>query len=145
MPEMKLLPNQLKEAAYQRTVFSATPAVGTTKEDILNNEYWTHVARKVQPGSLIEVTPEDLSFYALLIVTWVGHFDLRVKLLNYVELTEENGELAQGADYTPVWRQGRKWCVLRVKDNAIIAENLPTKKEALVWIADRETSQMTGQ
>jgi len=143
MPEMKLLPNQLKEAAYQRPHYAATPVEGTTKEDILNNSYWTHIARKVTPGSIIDVVPEDMAFFAQLIVTWVGHFDIRVKLLNYVDLADEM-PMPNGADFTPVWRNSRKWCVQRAKDGAIIAENLPSKKDAAVWIAEYETNQMTG-
>ena len=145
MPEMKLLPNQLKEAAYHRTHYAACPAPGTTVDDITNNDYWTHVAKKLRPGTLIEVLPEDMTFFATLIVLWVGQNVIRVKLLNFVNLTDEVAESEEEEGQHKVsWRNGKNWCVMRKTDGAIIKENLPSKKDALIWLADLETGQMTG-
>lgn len=145
MPEMKLLPNQLKEAAFQRTHFAACPAPGTTLEDIANNEYWTHVARKLRPGTLIEVLPEDMTFFATLIVLWVGMNVVRVKVLSFVNLGDEEATSEGEESANKVaWRNGKNWCVLRRNDGAIIKENLASKKDALIWVADFETGQMAG-
>lgn len=144
MPEAKLLPSQMKEAAYHRTHFSAAPAGGTTLEDISNNDFWTHVARKLRPGTLIEVLPEDMSFFATLLVTWVGQNIVRVKVLSYVNIRDEDVSEDEESPHKVSWRNGKNWCVLRHKDGAIIKENLPSKKDALLWVADLETGQMTG-
>jgi hypothetical protein len=139
MPEMKLLPNQMKEATYTRTVFAAAPAAGTTKEDIANNEYWTHVARKIQPGTIIEVLPEDLAFFATLIVLWVGQNAVKVKLLSFIELGDgEDDAERDETTFKVAWRNGKNWCVTRIADGAIIKDSLPSKKDALLWVAEFE-------
>lgn len=139
MPEIKLLPNQLKEANYARTVFAAAPAAGTTKENITNNDYWTHVARKLTPGTILEVLPEDLAFFATLLVLWVGQNVVKVKLLSFVELGDaEDADETDETNCKVTWRNGKNWCVTRVKDGAIIKDSLPSKKDALLWVAEFE-------
>lgn len=58
----------LTPAEFKRTVFYASPLTGTKPEDLLDPEYWVHVARSLAPGNKIEAFAEDGSFYVELLV-----------------------------------------------------------------------------
>ena len=82
---VKLLERNLLSAEFARQSFRATPAAGTTVEDLLVPEYWTHVAKKFNPHDVIEVVPEDGSFFARLFVVDNANLWARVKLLEHFE------------------------------------------------------------
>ena len=55
-------------AEYRQNVWFATPARGTTVQDLLRREFWANVAQQVRVPDKIIVMLEDKSLYAELVV-----------------------------------------------------------------------------
>ncbi len=132
-PVKKIPEHQFKQAEYARNVWRSTPAHGVAFEEILKPEYWTHIAKKVKRGDIIEAFAEDGSYYAELFVTnsadqWVtvvqiGHMDLAVKAK------------IKRPDYEVKWRGDQAlWSIIRTKDGQLMQDKLPTESQAEEWI-----------
>lgn len=76
-----------KAAEYEFTVYCATIENGATFQDILNPEYWMHVADKVRPSDVIRAIAADQTFYAELLVLRKSRVEVFVAVLNHVDLT----------------------------------------------------------
>lgn len=101
----KLMPPRMKLAEFARSVFQVRPELGTTVEDILAPEFWTHVAGQLQPRARIEVETEDMAWWAELYVVAVeplpgNKFHARVVPLRMIDLTAEPEALAVPAATT---------------------------------------------
>lgn len=147
-----LIPPDLSQAEYNRNRFLARPPEGTTLADILNPDFWAHVARQFRQGDLLEVYPKDGAFYAELFVAEcrkVGMINvLRLVKVSYTPLTEEpQGKTKdESGTYSVVWRgTEKKHTVTRKLDNAIVSEGHATKQDAQRWIEEQELNKLTQQ
>lgn len=150
-----LIPPDLSQAEYNRNRFLARPPEGTTLADILNPDFWAHVARQFRQGDLIEVYPKDGTFYAELFVAEcrkVGMINaLRLVKVSYTPLVEEpqgkgDGGSASFNPYEIVYRgPEKKHTVTRRVDKAIVSEGHATKQDALSWVAEQELNTLTQQ
>lgn len=137
---VKILQNRIRPADYDRTIFATTPEPGTTLEDMLAPEYWSHVAKSLKPGSRIEVTPEDGSWFAELyvrrasanaaLVVVLRAYDFEAKMLGATPAPDH-------ADFTVKFRGGAGWSVVRNSDKAIMFEGGKTREEAENWVAEQ--------
>ena len=59
-----LTANNFSLAEYKRHIFAAQPEAGITLEEVLKAEYWSHVAKDITIGCIIEVRPVDGAYYA---------------------------------------------------------------------------------
>jgi len=148
-----LIPPDLSQAEYNRNRFLARPPEGTTLADILNPDFWAHVARQFRQGDLIEVYPKDGTFYAELFVAEcrkVGMINvLRLVKISYTPLTEEPQEKAKTESSNPyeiVYRgPDKKHTVTRRADKVIVSEGHATKQDALAWLEEQELNKLTQQ
>ena len=137
--EQKLTPDRFKTAEYVRTIFSATVASGTKLEEVEKPEYWSHVASKLQPGSRIEVSPEDATWLAELYIVSCGRNWVKTCTLRFHELAESSPdeEVAAVAEYTIGWSGPiKKFRILRNSDKSEMKSGFTTKAEAQAWLAD---------
>lgn len=133
-----ITPNRVREASFMRNIFTATPEVGVSIDDVVRSEYWSHAARLFHPSDRIEVIPEDGAFFAELLVTNVDLNRVKVVELRRVIL-QEQVELQDGLadDYEVKWRGNiKRHCVLRKSDKKIIKEDFASGKEAAHWLND---------
>lgn len=77
-----------KAAEYEFTVYCATIENGATFQDILEPEYWMHVADRVRPSDVIRAIAADQTFYAELLVLRKSRTEVFVAVLNHVDLTK---------------------------------------------------------
>jgi hypothetical protein len=137
---MSITNSRVKDAAYVRNIFSATPEIGTKYEDVLKPEYWSHVAASFHPTDRIEVLSEDGSWFAELFVVSCGRNWAKVCPLRFVELSESVPTEAQDK-FKVVWRgQVHKHSVVRIADNAVIKTEFATAADAKKWMDDYEAN-----
>lgn len=138
---VKILQNRIRPAEYDRTIFATNPEPGTTLEDMLAPEYWSHVAKNFKPGSRIEVTAEDGSWFAELYVRRASANAALVVVLRHYEFTSSKAAQPEAAsehtDFTVKFRGGAGWSVIRNSDKAIMFENGKTREQAESWVAEQ--------
>ena len=139
-----LLSKQLQQVAFHHNEWCADVEAGIQVERILNPDFWAHVATKLKRGDIIRVIPQDMSWFAELLVAGSTKVAAHVIPLRIQDLTEKKSKIASDDDtgnalYFTKWRGPRAlWCVLRRSDNAVLAEKLGSKDMAAQWISDFE-------
>lgn len=122
--------------------FDAKVEAGTTKDDILRPEYWSHVAELMTPWSEITVRTDDGTWYAKLLVLDCGRGWAKMQLLNMWSLTTVDVAQSQSSpgtadDYDIIWKGGtRKHIVQRKSDQVVIHEGEHRKDSASAWLKE---------
>jgi hypothetical protein len=118
---------------------SVSPASGTPFDDILRPEYWANITR-LSAGDVIEVRPEDASYYAELYVLRRDRTSATVAVIREPVKLEAAyrplpGELKFKVEFAgPL----AKWRVLRMSDNSAIRDSFGSEIEARRWLTDYE-------
>lgn len=146
--DIKKKPQPIAEARmglmeFVRNTFIATIPEGVAIDFVIAPEYWTHVAQKFQPWDHIEVRAEDGAFWAELIVLSTGKMTARVVPIRYIDLHLEQEKGMDVGENEVTWKgPHKKWCVLRKEDKVYLAEQLPSKQEAMQWIINNSRKQL---
>jgi len=139
----KLRPSGLHKAEHARVPYRIYPSATETYEEILEPIYWHHNASLLRPGDLIEVFPEDRSYFAMLIVVAAEDNTAKVEEAIprrvFAEPASETVEIPAG--YAIDWRgPNGKFAVIRTADKHVIQSGFVKKDEALTWlISNRRT------
>ena len=140
-----LKPSALEFGIHAYQQFSCRVPNGITAEQLLDPDFWVFGVPKIQMGAEIRVIPEDFSYRAQLLVIFTDRSNIRLKLINYVELENVNvvpsGPNAK--QYSITMRGQQKWCVQRMSDGEFIKELVPTKQEAITWL-DKYVAALDG-
>ena len=113
-------------------------------DDMLRPEYWTHVAGSTFRGELnyIHVLWKDKSRLAKLYVIDYNNLYASVKVVEYFDFRKPEAETAKeeskikeiekpAARFTVKWSgPNTKFKIIRVSDDAVMADNIKTKEEA---------------
>jgi hypothetical protein len=120
----KLMPSRFKQADQARNVWVSIPEEGTTYEDLFAPEYWSHISEKMRQGDLIEVRPEDGSYFALLYAVAVQRQAAAVIEIVKKDLSTDPVNMPLTESGVRVEWKGpvRKWAVIRTKDNQIVSD-----------------------
>jgi hypothetical protein len=121
---MHVLPERfMTTAEFRRTTYSVVTEGGTTVDEILRPEYWSHVARKLKPYDKIEVLAEEGTFYLELLVLRVLTGAVVVKLLNHAELESSPAAGDEDPDIEIKYSGPiKKYRVTRKSDGKVLAE-----------------------
>lgn len=153
---MAITSEKLQPAEFHRLRYAMTLPAGETLEDAMKPDYWKHCATKLKPGTIIEIVPEDGSFYAELFVksseaTWA-----RTALIAVTVFDEKAVKQAQAAQKAPTgqtkipnedkgeehyvdWGGAQaKGRVIRLADKQVVKEGFASKAEAKVWMVSHE-------
>ena len=146
LEEAKITPvaavKKLAEADFElsesmQMFMTAIPPAGTTKEDLLNPVFWSHVAKRLEPMTEIRVMPKDGAWYGTYLVVYSDHVQVQVQELTHHKL----GEIKSGgADLYYVKYLSPaptiKFCVYRKEDNERISEGHQTEQAAVIWMRE---------
>jgi hypothetical protein len=125
---------RIESAEFKRRIWRACPEAGTPYETILTEAYWVHRAREFRAGDRIEVLPDEMHYFAELLVIAAGANWVRVIELFRKELQPE--EFVNRSDYTVAWRGAhRKFAIVRTVDGAIVRDGFVQQHEAEAAIA----------
>lgn len=134
-----LIQGRLQEESFARTKWFARAAVGTKVEDLLDVEYWRHVAASFKEDDEITVITEDKKWHARFLVVASDRLWVKVKLLEQHDLEAETKELppTMGEDYFVKWKGNMaKFCVIRKSDNVAMKEGLTSQVQAFQWLEE---------
>ena len=133
-----LLQNRIRLAEYDRLIYSVTPEPGVPIEEILKPEYWAHVAKQFQPGTRLEVTPEDRSWFAELYVRSNTNNSVSVAVLRHIKFDSAPKPAADnGEPYEIKHRGGAGWSVIRKSDKVPVFEKGQSKLDAERWVEEQ--------
>lgn len=111
-----------------------------TLDDVMDPMYWAHVSGRFQQYDRIEVRQESGEWIVDLILVEVGRNYARVIVAAKHDLRGLESLAPAAAVKHKVERKGdhKKWCVIRIADNALIQEGMLTKAQAEEWLANHE-------
>lgn len=134
---MSLIPTHFALAEFKRSQHHALIPTGIKLEELAKPEFWAHVAALVKPFDRIEVRADDGSFWAELLVTKVDKASVSTRPIQFVDLRPAPSKIeAPAASFVTKFRGPRKWSVLRVVDQAVLAEDLATEDDANTKLAE---------
>lgn len=138
-----LMPARMKLAEYERQDWVVNAEEGTKISDILEPNYWAHVAAKFKPYDAIEVRAEDGSWIANFIVLGCDRNWAKVHLLSEHMLSTADVSLTQATKHLVKWRgPEHKWSVIRLSDSQVLKTSFTSKDDACRWVIEHE--KVTG-
>ena len=146
-PEQKRKPvpaihdGRFAAAEYERSTWVITAEEGTIPEDVLNADYYAHVAAKLSPYDRIEVRANDGTWVAELLVLDVSRLWAKVHALHLHKLTTVDVSQSNVERSLPyfVRYQGPhdKWVVVRRADSQAVSTGHGTPEAANEWMINR--------
>lgn len=132
-------PTRLIPAEHERTVWDHVPDEGVTLEQILEPEYWQHIAPRVRAWDRIEVRWADSTRFVELMVRSAGQKEAHVTVMHDVDLGDEVEEVVDTlSPYEVKWKGPKyKHAVVRKSDGEMVKGEFQTKGAAAKWIANR--------
>lgn len=121
---------RFSESSFVTTTFRFEPEAGTTRKSLLDPAEWANVSARLKAKDIIEVVPEDLGFYARLIVVEAAPTFARVKEIEFRQLDDETHAVTDDNFEVAFKGPVLKWCVIRKQDGALVFERLPSREAA---------------
>lgn len=120
------------------------PTYGVLLKDVMEEAYWANVASRMKVGDHIDVQPEGLTWFASLLVIDCGPAFAKVKLLNFVDLTDKPAMPEQEAlqstvklaDKFVIERNAGWFRIKRTVDNEVVKSGFRRLADAEAWAAD---------
>ena len=140
---IQLQSNRTREFGHWQNWHTVNAQVGTTWENILNEDYWAHVGQKYSKGDMLFVRADDNTWIANYYIldcarTWVKVFELNWWDLETMEIPEYLLE-----DYRYHWFGNQDQCgVIRKSDGATMIKGLKSKDLALEWIVNHKKTNI---
>lgn len=127
----------LREERRQDWVVNAE--MGTKIEDVLDPQYWAHIAKQITEYARIEVLEETGEWLLDLLVINKGPNWAQVHVLHRFELVQRSDLMPAALKHEVVWKGPQlKWCVIRIADSEAIQKELASKIAAGEWLAAYE-------
>ena len=148
--DLRIQTDRFKVADFSLGKFDAKVEIGTTREDLLKQEFWSHVSEQMTPYSEITARCDDGTFYAKYLVLDCGRGWAKVQELNWWNLTTKDVAQTQSAagsmnDFEIIWKGGtRKHIVQRKSDGVVMQEGLQRKEAATDWLKDHLAKRVSS-
>lgn len=134
-----LNPQRMGLAEQLRQDWVVNAEEGTTIAEVLDPQYWAHMAAQMQPYDRVDVRLETGEWMLELLVVTPGRNWAQVHLLHHHELATRSETLPAAVKHKVEWKgPQRKHVVIRLSDDQPIQENFATKAEANAWLANHE-------
>lgn len=132
-------PTRMHLAEYDRQDWTVNADLGTKLEEVLEPDYWAHMAPQMQQYDHIEVRVDDGSWIAYLLVTACDRNWAKVKLLHRYDLVEDQSIPVASLRYKVDFKGPQhRWSVIRLSDGAYVHEGERTRLAAEQWMANHE-------
>ncbi len=131
-----------RQAESERTVYVITAFENTEPEDLLQPDYWAHIANKLSPWDHVEARADDGSWWAEYLVLAVDRAWARMAMLRKVSLSTADVSLSQSNAFEVRHRgPASKWSVVRLSDKAVLFEGGQQRTDAESWLLNHQKSQ----
>jgi hypothetical protein len=136
-----LNPQRMALAEQWRQDWVVNAEEGTSIEDVLDPEYFSHMASQMQQFDRIEVRMETGEWVAELIVKAVGRNWVSCHLIVEHQLEVVSDAPAATIKHDVMWRgQHHKWCVKRKSDGEVLQAGMASKDDAETWLKNYEST-----
>lgn len=129
-------PLALLPAAQYVTPYLIYVPSGTVVEQVCEPTFWANVAKKMRPGDKVEVMPNDMAWWAMLIVRAAGGLEAVVQVLQFETL----GHAEVAARETPYEvrfvNAERKWGVFLRDGGDLVRDEFQVKEHAEKYMAN---------
>jgi hypothetical protein len=126
-------------AAEARNPWWATVEKGTTPDEVLDESFWSHIARLLQPGDEITVMADDFGWRMDLQVIACGSLWAQVAELNRYDLSPAKPHDRLASKYKVEFAGAHhKWRVLR--EGEPLKDGFASEKIARQWAANHEAA-----
>lgn len=142
---MRLQIPRFQLAEYSKRSFFATPEAGVTLADMLQPEFWAHVAQNITRGDFIEAILEDCSaFYEFFVMevgkTWAVVVPIRevdLRAASALAAHYKNKSASTAAQFKVEFKGLHlKYCVIRLSDQSIIKQEFADQSGAESYLRD---------
>jgi len=134
-----LNPQRMELAEQWRQDWVVNAEQGTTIGDVLDPQYWSHMAYRMQPYDHIEVRLETGEWLLQLLVLSVGRNYVQVYLMVKHDLQGVGEDAPVAMKHKVEWKGPQhKWVVTRLADSQAIQSGLESKEIANTWLSNHE-------
>lgn len=130
----------LNLAGQNNNEWTAHLPVGTTREDVLNPAFWTHVAKRLRSMDKIDAWSKDGEFYARYIVVYADPHSAKLKELEFHVIGKIEVSAKESGYYAEYIAPSVRWCVFRTSDNERVKTHLYDEIAAKAWIVENMKS-----
>jgi len=127
---MALTPTKLQNSSHYRTHWAAVVDAADTLDIVTKPEYWIHVCRQLRRMDVIDILPENESYYAELLVLSTGTGYAKVMVLREVSLVEADEEKVESRTFVKWNGPHARWAVIRKSDNFVLQDRIEEKAQA---------------
>ena len=132
-------PGRLKLMEHAHNFWSVHAPAGSIPDDVSKSDFWSLMSAKLRPFDKFEVLADD--------GTWLVEGIIKSCSRSWAEIhIREVVELGKPADpsvsklYKAEWKgPERRWCVIRIKDGAILQDQIETAIQANQWLIEFES------
>lgn len=138
-----LNPQRMGLAEHLRQQWMVNAEEGTTVEDVLDPQYWSHMAAQLQPYDRVDVLLETGDWLMELLVINRGRNWAQVHVLHKYDLEQRSETMPAAQKHRIEWKGPKhKHAVIRLADSQMIQDGFSSREEAGVWLANHE--KVTG-
>jgi hypothetical protein len=132
---------RIKQAEYVRNHWQANIEVEHKADDLLDPNYWSHVAMQMKARDEITAWSDDGSWYARFIVLDASRGWVKVHRIDFHELESKSDEKTTVEGYSVVWKgPHHKYVVLHEGNAEPLRIGFPTKTAGVRWVQDHVKS-----
>jgi len=124
-------PTSIEASDFARTIWQVKPEIKAKVKDLLEPEYWAHVAKIMKAGDRIEAIPEDRHYYAEFFVLAASSNWAKLVLLREITLIKDN-ETSVTEGFSIGFAGNHKWRVTRGKE--VLSKGHEDKEAATSWL-----------
>ena len=131
-------PTDFGLAVHRIQQFTATVPGGSTNEDLSKSDLWVNIGPQCRMNDMIWVDADDLSFTALLKVTFVAGNRITVRIIfrAALDVVDPDNEEAENAPYFLKMLGAKKWCIIDRATAKPVIEGIPTKLDGMKQLED---------
>lgn len=131
----KLAESEFVSTEYKQPMFSVTAPIGTTRKDVMEPAFWTHVAKRMVPLSEIRISAQDGSWYGVYLVTYADTMQANLHELLYTDI-DVSLPVDDGGTFDVQWAgPSAKFRVYRKSDKMVLQDGFASKDLAIQWMA----------
>lgn len=131
---VRLMEGEMASAEYARAIYCVTAPAGAKPDDYLEGETYAHVVgRKLKQGDRLEVTAEDRTWFAEVMIVTVSGQMVQAEMLRKYDFAPIAGKEHEA--YEVQWAGPRAlWRVLRKTDRHVMVDKLESKSAGVAWV-----------
>ena len=126
-------PTSIEESVSARNIWQVKPEIAAEVKDLLDPNYWAHVARRMRAGDRIEAVPDDRHYFAEFFVLAAATNWAKLVLIREVTLIKDNKAVEKDG-YIVKFAGRHRWRV--EKGGEILSKNHDDQKSAAAWLAN---------